>query len=57
MKEYLEVVNKQLDELVVRVRSDLTKNDRRKFNTLLIVDVHARDIIETFVRDRLVENG
>lgn len=52
MKEYLEVMNSQLDELVVRVRSKLEKNDRKKFNTVLIVDVHARDIIDNFVRDR-----
>jgi dynein heavy chain len=54
MREYLEVVNKQLDELVVRVRSHLTENDRRKFSAILITDVHARDIIEIFIRDRLV---
>jgi dynein heavy chain len=57
MKDYLEVSNKQLDELVARVRSHLSKNDRRKFTTVLIVDIHARDIIETFVRDRLVASG
>ncbi|XP_039277456.1 dynein heavy chain 10, axonemal [Nilaparvata lugens] len=57
MKEYLLQVNKQLDELVVRVRSNLQKNDRRKFNTVLIVDVHARDIIESFVRDSILDNG
>lgn len=56
MKEYLEVVNGQLDELVARVRSHLTKIDRRKFNTVLIIDIHARDTIEAFVRDRLVAN-
>lgn len=27
-------------------------NDRKKFNTVLIVDVHNRDIIDNFVRDR-----
>lgn len=52
MKDYLLQVNSQLDELVLRVRSKLSKNDRKKFNTVLIVDVHARDIIEGFVRDR-----
>jgi dynein heavy chain len=57
MKEYLEVVNKQLDELVTRVRCHLKQNDRRKFNTALIIDIHARDMIEAFVRDRLVANG
>jgi len=54
MKEYLELVNKQVDELVARVRSHLSKNDRRKFSTVLVVDVHARDVIEVFVRERSV---
>ena len=35
-----------------QVRSQLSKNDRKKFNTVLIVDVHNRDIIDRFVRDR-----
>lgn len=35
-----------------QVRSQLSKNDRKKFNTVLIVDVHNRDIIDYFVRDR-----
>lgn len=52
MKDYLDDQNKQLDELVVRVRSPLAKNDRKKFNTVIIIDVHARDIVESFVRDR-----
>lgn len=54
MKEYLEFVNKQVDELVARLRSHLSKNDRRKFSTVLVVDVHARDVIEFFVRERSV---
>ena len=35
-----------------QVRSQLSKNDRKKFNTVLIVDVHNRDIVDRFVRDR-----
>jgi len=54
MKEYLELVNKQVDELVARFRSRLSKNDRRKFSTVLVVDVHARDVIEVFVKERSV---
>ncbi len=38
--------------LCVQVRSQLSKNDRKKFNSVLIVDVHNRDIIDRFVRDR-----
>ena len=35
-----------------QVRSPLSSNDRKKYNTVLIIDVHARDIIDGFVRDR-----
>lgn len=54
MKEYLEFVNEQVDELVARLRSRLSKNDRRKCSTVLVIDVHARDVIEAFVRERSV---
>ncbi len=40
--------------MCVQVRSQLSKNDRKKFNAVLIVDVHNRDIIDGFVRDRYV---
>lgn len=56
MKHYLEQLNKQLDELIIQVRGELLPNDRKKFNTVLIVDVHARDVIENFVRDGIVKN-
>lgn len=56
MKHYLEQLNRQLNELIVRVRGELSSNDRKKFNTVLIVDVHARDIIENFVRDDIVQS-
>ena len=52
MKEFAKKQHKQINDLVVKIRSPLTKNDRAKFNTVLIIDVHARDIIDGFVRDR-----
>ena len=33
----------------------MTSLDRKKVNTLLIVDVHARDIIDRFVRDSILD--
>lgn len=39
----------------VQVRSDLSNDARRKVNTLIITDVHARDIIDKFVRDSIME--
>lgn len=55
MKEYLEQLNKQLDEIVLTVRADLSSNDRKKFRTIAIVEVHARDIVEGFVRDSVTD--
>ncbi len=55
MKTYSKKLHGQIDELVVKVRSDLSRNDRQKFNTILIVDVHARDIVDTFVRDSILD--
>ena len=52
MKDYAKKQHRQIDELVVQIRSKLGKNDRSKYNTVLIIDVHARDIIDGFVRDR-----
>ncbi|XP_063540762.1 dynein axonemal heavy chain 10 [Cydia strobilella] len=55
MKEHLQEQNEQLDGLVVKVRQDLASNDRLKFRTIATIDVHARDIIESFVRDNVTE--
>lgn len=55
MKEYLEVQNSQIDEIILKVRSNLSRNNRLKFKSLTTIDVHARDIIETFVRDNVLD--
>ncbi|OAF67720.1 1-alpha DHC [Intoshia linei] len=55
MKEYSKYLKEQLNELVFKIRSPLEKNDRKKFNTCLIIDVHARDIISNFVRDSILD--
>ena len=54
MKTYSEMLHKQLDEMVVKIRADLSKNERKKLNTMLIIDVHARDIVDSFVRDSIL---
>ncbi|XP_060518939.1 LOW QUALITY PROTEIN: dynein axonemal heavy chain 10 [Cylas formicarius] len=55
MKEYLQQLNAQLDEIVITVRAELSANDRSKFRTVAIVEVHARDIVEKFVRDSVAD--
>ena len=54
MKEYLLQLNQQLDQLVIKVRGELTRNDLAKFKAIATIDVHARDIIEGFVRDSVI---
>lgn len=57
MKDFLDKQNYQMDELVLKVRSNLSLNDRKKFKTIATIDVHARDIIEVFVRDNVLDAG
>uniref|UniRef100_A0A8C6Y8I9 Dynein axonemal heavy chain 10 n=1 Tax=Naja naja TaxID=35670 RepID=A0A8C6Y8I9_NAJNA len=55
MKNYAKKMHQQIDSLVTRITKPLSKNDRKKYNTVLIIDVHARDIVDTFVRDSIME--
>jgi dynein heavy chain len=55
MKEFLRKCTGQLLELVDMVRTDLKNLDRKKVNSLIILDVHARDIIDVFVRDSVLD--
>ncbi|KAM6052185.1 dynein axonemal heavy chain 10 [Chlamydotis macqueenii] len=55
MKLYAQKMHRQIDDLVTRITMPLSKNDRKKYNTVLIIDVHARDIVDTFVRDSILQ--
>ncbi|XP_065594770.1 dynein axonemal heavy chain 10 [Cyrtonyx montezumae] len=55
MKLYAKRMHQKIDELVTRITAPLSKNDRKKYNTVLIIDVHARDIVDTFVRDSILQ--
>jgi dynein heavy chain len=44
----------ELNELVAMVRTPLEKKTRKKVNTLLIIDVHGRDIVDGFVRESIL---
>ncbi|CAF4691617.1 unnamed protein product, partial [Rotaria sp. Silwood1] len=55
MKNYAKQLNAQIEEVVTEIRNPLASNDRKKFNTVLIIDVHAKDIIDKFVRDSILD--
>nr|XP_038946048.1 dynein axonemal heavy chain 10 isoform X3 [Rattus norvegicus] len=55
MKNYGKKMHRQIDDLVTRITMQLSKNDRKKYNTVLIIDVHARDIVDSFIRGSILE--
>uniref|UniRef100_A0A3Q1G9E8 Dynein axonemal heavy chain 10 n=1 Tax=Acanthochromis polyacanthus TaxID=80966 RepID=A0A3Q1G9E8_9TELE len=55
LRSYADKMHQQIDELVTRITQPLKKNDRRKINTVLIIDVHARDIVDSFVRNSIMD--
>ena len=40
--------------MVVIIRTKLDRITRKKVNTLLVIDVHARDIVSSFVRESIL---
>ena len=55
MKDWTAKLTKQLQELTMMVRSDISKMTRMSVNQLIIIEVHGRDIIDTFVRDSIMD--
>ena len=56
MKRFALKCTEQLDNLIVAVRDTKgNKEATKKINTLIIIDVHARDIIDKFVRDSVLD--
>lgn len=55
MKEYLEKQNKQIEDIVKKIREELSSADRLKFKMFVVTDVHARDTIERFVRESILD--
>lgn len=55
MKNELQKETKDLNDLIAMVRMNLDQLIRKSVNTLIILDVHARDIVERFVRDSILD--
>ncbi|KAB1255183.1 Dynein heavy chain 10; axonemal [Camelus dromedarius] len=55
MKNYGQKMHWQIDQLVTRITTSLSRNDRKKYNTVLIIDVHARDTVDSFIRGGILE--
>lgn len=56
MKQELARENEDLNNLIALVRTDIPMHLRLAVNTLIILDVHGRDIVERFVRDSVLSD-
>lgn len=43
-----------MNDLITLVREKISSNLRKVVNTLIILDVHARDVVDRFVRDSIL---
>lgn len=55
MQVYYNFLDSQLKEIVDLVRSDLSELDRLTLGALVVMDVHAKDVIKELV-DKRVNN-
>ncbi|KAM4590913.1 dynein axonemal heavy chain 10 isoform 1-T1 [Odontesthes bonariensis] len=55
LRSYAEKMQRQIEELVTRITQPMSKNDRRKINTVLIIDVHTRDIVDNLRNNSIMD--
>ncbi|VDN18892.1 unnamed protein product [Dibothriocephalus latus] len=54
LKDFSKKLIDQINQIVQMVRGKVTANVMKKLETVLILDVHAKDIIEHFIRDSIL---
>ncbi|CBZ52391.1 hypothetical protein NCLIV_021800 [Neospora caninum Liverpool] len=55
MKDYKRVYDDRIEKLIRQVQQDLATDLRVKIITLITIDVHARDVVESFIAKKLTE--
>jgi dynein heavy chain len=55
MKDYLKTCSARLEHLIALVLGEMNPRDRVKVMTLITVDVHNRDVVQTLVDDKVAD--
>jgi len=55
MKDYKRISDDRIEKLIKLVQGDLTPDARTKIITIITIDVHARDVVERFVLNKITD--
>jgi dynein heavy chain len=53
MTNYINRLNAELSDIVKLVRGDLNELDRMTLGSMIVLDVHNRDVIDKLVKDNI----